>query len=402
MSCFLKWFFLSLLVVFISAISYSQKQILEKTEIAYGLTEQDSIVRYRKNTIYDIMGREISKKNFFYHSKLKGVLIKEERSYFNEEDQVLTEEVITYPAGKEPESKKMVTKYLDYAVKEEKSKRIYRKLYDDYREILREDTLNYDINNNLIGCCNYDYRGNTSLFCHYYNYNKKGLLKRWRTYFKWTTIDGRGEVVSRKAKRRDARMHYNKRGQLACSKERYYLNLYIRKIKHDKSGKVLIDKLLRRIKTSRTPTKEDRKKYDVDLEKQVINYENGLPVSDVKYLNNIEIKKKSWEYDGIHPIAITTSQDGFLVEQNQIQYNAEGIKTKKIKTKYTKNGLLRYSLITLYDQSGKPIIEKQLSGKKVLSLLEMKYDKEGNKTLNSLSFNNRNSYEKTMFTYRYH
>ena len=402
--CYLfKCFFFSLFFIAFNVIpSFCQKKIQQKIEIGYRLIDQDSIIRYRKNTVYDTIGRAITKKNFFYHSKLKDVLTKEERSYFNNQDQVLTEKIITYQVGKDPESKKMVTKYLDYGVKEKESKRIYRKLYDDYMDLLREDTLTYDTNKNLIQLCNYDYRGNTSLLCHYYSYNKKGLLKRWRTYSKWTTINGRGDVVNRKAKRRDARMIYNKREQLTCSKEKHYRNRAIRKVKYDKIGNILEDKSIRRIKIRLSPQKGNSKKYKVDYEKHVITYVNGMYISDVKHLNNVEINKEACEYQDSLPVLITNTQNRILLEQQKIEYNTVGIKTKKTHTKYTKKGQVRYSLITFYNKRGYPIREEQVSGNKILSVLVMKYDEEGNRISNSLSYDNRKSFEKTKFIYTYY
>ena len=60
MHSFLNRFVFSLLFVFVNVNScFSQKQIKEKSEIAYSITEQDSIIRYKKNTVYDSIGREV-------------------------------------------------------------------------------------------------------------------------------------------------------------------------------------------------------------------------------------------------------------------------------------------------------------------------------------------------------
>ena len=273
---------------------HGQRQIKEKTEIAYSISTKDSIPRFRRTTTYDEKGRIVGKQNYYYSPREKGLLTKEEKAYFNPEEQVLTEHIINYPIGKEPVSEKLITKYLYYANREEDSKRIWRQLYDNYGEISREDTLTYDANNNLIERCNYDYRGNTSLFCHYHTYNKKGWQVLWRTYSKWTTINGKGDVVERQAKRRNYRYRYNNNGQLVASGGRHYLNHFRQKIEYDKNGKIRSNKTLLRRKTRQISPKDKSKKtrYRIDKEVQILTYEEGRLISDIKFVNTIETIKK--------------------------------------------------------------------------------------------------------------
>ena len=293
---------------------------------------------------------------------------------------------------------------MDYANREEDSKRIWRQLYDNYGEISREDTLTYDANNNLIERCNYDYRGNTSLFCHYHTYNKKGWQVLWRTYSKWTTINGKGDVVERQAKRRNYRYRYNNNGQLVASGGRHYLNHFRQKIDYDKNGKIRSNKTLLRRKTRQISPKDKSKKtrYRIDKEVQILTYEEGRLISDIKFVNTIETIKKELSYQDTLIRNIKTSKKGIIAEEIEYEYNAGHIISKKTEKKYTPKGKLHYAVLTVFNEQGKAIKEEQVVGKKILSVLEMEYDENGNPLKQSLSTNNNKNFEKTMYIYKYY
>ncbi len=398
-----KWIFI-LILIFTFNQCKSQGKIKEKIEISFMTSESDSLTRYHKTTIYDKKGREIRKLYYYYHlnsNKLK----KEEKSYFDSESKTLTEHIINYPSDKEPVSTKLITKYLEYELKEENSKRLYRQLYDDFGDISREDTLIYNSNNNLIERCSYDYRGNTSLFCHYYSYNNKGLQNRWKTYSKWTTINGKGEVAERKAKRRDYRFRYNKRNELIRSWGKHYLNRYKQKLKYDNNGKILENNtvLRKKLKVSVNKSKKgSAKKYKIICDKHIIKYKNGRIYSDIKLRNNKETNKKETEYRDSLPYISKTYRNSSLTQVDSFEYNKEGKILKKISSKFSNQGLLRYTLTTHYNKNGQAIKEEQKNRQKILSMLKIKYDSQGNPVLQSLSMDNNKTFEKTMYIYKYY
>ncbi|BDS14618.1 hypothetical protein [Aureispira anguillae] len=402
MSTILKSIFIFVLV-HLTFFVYGQAQIKEQTIVAYGIGQQDSIIRFRKTVNYDSLGRLINRQNYYYHHREKGVLVKEEKAFFNPQDQWLTEQIITYPLGKDPIYKKLRTKYLDYQANEKNSKHILRQLYDKYGELSKEDTLTYDKDSNLIAVCNYNYQGSTSLFCNYYTY-KDNLQTRWTTYTKWTTINVKGMVVERQAKRRDFRYKYNKNKQLTRSFGRHYKKRFCQKIKYDKQHKILEDKSIVKHKARQVGTKDNppQKKFYIHKEEKTLHYQNGLLVKEIQLVNKKETKKKEITYQDSLPKTITTSLNTIVVVEKIYTYNAQLILTQLTTNKYHKNGKIRYSIITHFNPKGNVIKEEQIIGQKTLSVLEIKYDKHGNPLVQSLSAKNNKNLEKTLYIYKYY
>jgi hypothetical protein len=412
----LKYIFFLSIITLSNDFLFGQQQIKEKTEIAYRISNQDSTIRFQRTTSYDEKGRIITKQNYYYQSKEKGLLTKEEKAYFNTTKETLTEQIISYARGKEPKTQKLITKYLLYANKEKDSKRIWRKHYDTYGELTKEDTLTYNSSQQVVEHCKYDYKGNTSLICDYHIYNKKGLPSQWTTFTKWTTIDGKGEVANRQARRRNYRHRYNKNGQLVWTKGKYYKNHFSQKIKYDKNSQILKDKILRKRKIKvpvpkkkveeKTQTKVEKKtKYRNKTlkEEQIQSYKNGRITNDSKLVNKKEVSQTKISYQDKLPKLITLKQKGVLAEETEYVYNdSTNIITKKTLKKYGPKGKYRYAIITFFNSIGKPTKEEQMMGKKTLSVLEIEYDKGGNPVMRSLSTNNNKNFEKTMYIYKYY
>lgn len=399
--CFIALLFF--LFLFANTI-WAQSQIKEKIEIVYSLSGEDSIIRSQKTKTFDEKGRMITMQNYYYHHLEKGKLVKEEKSYYNAQEQVLTEHIIQYQEGKDPSSRKMVTQYLDYQPLEENSKRTGRQLYDEFGEMSREDTFTYDNNQKLIEQSDYDYRGNTSLFTNHYFYNKAGLQAKWVTYSKWTTINGKGEVVEKKEKRRDYRSSYNKNGQLTAVKGRYYLNRFQQKRTYDKNGVLLRDYTLmkRKVREPGTKEKPTPKKYRIDREEQIIEYQDNCLIRDVKLFNKVELNKTELSYQDTLVKTITISAKGLMVSSSELEYNKNNLLSKKTETKYGSDGKPRYAIVTSYNEEALPILEEQIMGEKSLSRLETTYDSQRNPLVQSLSLNNGRTFEKTMYIYMYY
>lgn len=401
MNIFLRSFIFITILGFNHSTLLAQAKIKEKKEIAFGLANQDTTFRFQKISNYDELGRLTYRQNYYYHPVQKGVLTKEEKSIFDISNQTLTEYIITYIPNKDPSSQKLVTRYLDYQIKEENSKRIGRQYYDEHGEISREDTLTYNENKDLVELSTYDYRGNTSLFTDYYTYNKKGLKTKWITLSKWTTIDMKGEVAERHEKRRNYVYRYDNKGQLVSVKGRYYLNRFEQKISYDENGKIASDKTTVKRKT-RSSNSKTPKKFKIDTEEQVLLYQNGRLISDTKFFNKTETNKTQLVYldSLIQTIKITEKQK--LIDSTGYEYLNKNLLSKKTQTKYTSDGKPRYHLITYYNEKGKAIKEEQIMGNKILSVLESQYDEHGNPILQSLSMNNSPVSEKTMYIYIYY
>ncbi|WMX14842.1 MULTISPECIES: hypothetical protein [unclassified Aureispira] len=371
--------------------------------LSYGIGKQDSLIRFRKTMQYDTLGRLMQKQNYYYHIRDNGRLTKEEKAFFDLDKQVLTEEIIDYPEGKEPLRQKLITRYLDYQAKEEDSKYILRQLYDKFGELAKEDTLTYDEQQNLTELCSYNYTGSTSLSCNYYTY-KDSLKTRWTTYAKWNTINIKGDVVERSGKRRDYRYKYNKKGQLTHTCGKYYKNRFRQKIKYDKQGHIVEDKtiLRRKIKQVGSKDKPPKKKYRINKEEHILTYKDGRLISDIKSINKKEINKKEVTYENEHIKTVRKTINGALLEEVIYSYNKDWKIIEKTSNRYTKKGKIHYRTISYFDEKENLIREEQNMGGKILSITSFVYDSLGNLIEKSLSSHNNKSLEKTLYIYKYY
>ena len=218
-----------LLLLLASSDLLAQPIIKEKKSLTYTLSSTDSIVRAQKSSTYAPDGSLWSSKNYYYNLSAPGVLLREESANYDSNKKMLTETITTYPTGKEPQTERLETYYLLYAPEEKESKRIWRRHYDSFGELTKEDTLTYNDQGLLVNNCQYNYMGSTSLLCDEYQY-KDTLKKRWLMYSKWNTINAKSEVVEKQTKRRDYRYFYNKNGQLKRVKAKDYSNKILRKL----------------------------------------------------------------------------------------------------------------------------------------------------------------------------
>lgn len=392
-----------LLIVISCNISFGQTQIKEEVVLSYALGEKDSLVRFRKTLQYDTSGCLIQKQNYYYHIREAGLLVKEEKAFFNSSTKVLTEEIIDYPEGAEPLRQKLVTRYLDYQAKEKDSKYILRQLFDKFGELAKEDTLTYDEHQNLIELCSYVYTGSTSLSCNYYTY-KNQLQTRWTTYYKWTTINAKGNVADRSGKRRDYRYKYNKKGQLIRAWGKHYKNRFHQKLKYDKAGKIQENKTVLKRKVRQVGTKEKpaKKKYRLSKEEHILTYDEGRLVLDLKLVNKKEINKREITFENDLVKTIKRTVNGSLLEEIIYSYSNELKVLEKQSSRYTRKGKLHYRTISYYDENEMLVREEQNVGGKILSATSFAYDDAGNLIERSLSTNNNKSLEKTLYIYKYY
>ncbi len=391
-----------LLIFILHQAQCSQAQqtirIKEIIEVALAISKQDSLKRHSFTSSYDSIGRLIHEQKYFYHRQ-NARLIKEEIRRFDSNSQILHERIIQYPENTPSTQKKLETKYILYTNQEAQNKRLWRKLWDDYGDIEKEDTLSYNADTALINKCSYDYRGNTSLYCHDYSYNIKGQMIRWKTYYKWTTIDTKGRVANKQAKRRDYRYKYNKKGLLKASFGKYYLHKYRQKIRYNKDLSLKDDKTVSHKKINYKDPKSGRIKKKKTCEKKWLLYQDGILVKERQLRNNKEQKQTEKQI-----------KNGLVVEEkhyknekiNETFINSykNGILTKNIHIKYNGKEKERYRIISLYNAEGNPLKEVQMIGNKQLSVYNYQYGSKGLLQSKSLSLNNGETLEKTTYIYK--
>lgn len=373
-------------------------RILEKKEIAFALSGEDSLKRHVIVARYDLSGRLIQEKKYYYHHQ-NARLIKEEIDVFDTNTQVLTERIIQYPENKDPKHQRLETKYLVYSADAGLNKRIWRKLWDDFGDIVKEDTLSYDADSNLIGQCNYDYRGNTSLYCHEYSYNKKGHRIRWKTYYKWTTIDAKGDVANKQAKRRDFRYKYTKDGLLKRSFGKYYLNKYRQIRCYNRDNTLQVDKTWAHKTNKYKDPNTGRYKKKRSKEKKESWYQEGILKKEQYYVNQNEQKRTEKTIEQGLVLKEERFKQGKLSEAFQNSYDSGSI-LRKTHIKYNGQEKERYRIITDYNQDGKPMKELQMIGNKQLSVYSYHYNTNGLIQSKSLSLNNGETLEKTIYIYK--
>jgi len=375
----------------------AQPPIKEKQEIVYKITPKDSIIKTRREYTYDTLGRLMNRHSYTYHSN-SGVLRKEKKANFDTASNILTEFIIDYPQKGAPRKQKLVTKYLVYAPKEKNSKYVWRQLYDKYGEMVKEDTLTYNQDSLLTERCTYDYRGNTSLSCDTHKYNKKGERVRWRSYRKWTTINGRGEVADRQRKRRDYKYRYNRDGKLKRAWGKYYKTKFCQKVKYNKAGQKRLDKTVvkRRLK------KSGAKRYYIRKDIHQITYDNGRKIEEIKTIGGEEKLKITISYQD----TLVKKYEKYLKEKLSLsiayEYDENHKKIKKTEKRHNSNGVYRYSIITTYNDKENPIEEKQIMGGRVYSTLKKHYNSYQQLIQQSFSIRNNQNFEKTLYIYKYY
>lgn len=218
------------------------QQLQTKIEQQYAFVGNDSLPRYYKKWSYNREGLLVEKQEFYYSANPKdapGTLWREERMYYDTSSKKYELKKTQYNKDKEPQSETFKALYLEYNNDPAKCKPVWTKNLDNYGEYIKEDTFGYDKNGNLISYSFYNYQGNTSLFSDAYTYDRKGLRRTWRTYYHWTTVDMKGDVLKKKIRRRMYRFSYNKDGKLLRGKGKYYKTRYDERRSYDAEGRAL-------------------------------------------------------------------------------------------------------------------------------------------------------------------
>ncbi|MFK7799285.1 MAG: hypothetical protein AB8E82_17680 [Aureispira sp.] len=394
----------------------AQAVVKEKKSLSYTLTSTDSIVRAQKSSTYNKDGAVLNSKHYYYNLSTPGVLVKEESVNFDLDKQILTETITRYPKGKEPQTERLETKYLVYAAKEKDSKRIWRRHFDRFGELTKEDTLTYNDQQLLVNNCQYNYMGSTSLLCDEYQY-KNGLKKRWLMYSKWNTIDAKSQVVEKQTKRRDYRYCYNRAGKLKRIRAKDYASKICHKVSYDKQGRLAKNHILVRRKVSKTVNKakgdksEKKRKYLKKTE-EILLYDKGKLVSAQRLVDGKEANSTTYDYQDSLLQKETIRVNRTKTEEILYSYEA-GKLTEKTSHKLDPKGNIRYSIKNFYNEQGNAVRKEQIARKNVLSVTEWTYNNHGD-ILSRISYRPKQkkskkgmeeiepSKEKIVYIYTYH
>ena len=386
----------------------AQGVVKTKTTTAYYISPTDTTLRFRRAAEYDAQKRLISQTVYHYDISRKGVLTKEEQTRYQTDQQLLREQITTYPRGAEPKSELFETRYLVYAAEEANSKRIWKRHFDAFGEITKEDTLTYDANGLLLNKCAYNYMGSTSILCDEWEY-RDTFCTRWRMYSRWTTINGRSQVVERRSKRRDYRYFYNKRGQLKRVKALDYGAKIKRCLQYDRDGALVCDYKKRRRKTSITPKSPDgkpdasKKKRKVwSVQESLKRYEGGNLVVQDQRKDGYLVQRQRFIYDNGQLVKEEKRRDTLLVERILHTYNDAGLRQTTTQVRYHPDGRERYRILTQYNDQALPQSQEQFVGPRRISRKEWTYNDDGLPTLEVLSRSYQKLLDQQVYEYTYH
>lgn len=375
------WRYAGLLLLLLAGnLLLAQPIIKEKKSLTYTISSTDSIVRAQKSSTYAPDGTLLSNKDYYYNLSSPGVLLREEAANYDPNKKILTETITRYPAGKEPQTERLETLYLLYAPHEKDSKRIWRRHYDRFGELTKEDTLTYNEQGFLVSNCQYNYMGSTSLLCDEYQY-KDTLKKRWLMYSKWNTINAKSEVVEKQTKRRDYRYFYNKNGQLKRIKAKDYSNKILRKLCYNKEGQLQKDHLTvqrqisKPVRDSKGDKTDKTKKYTQKTE-HIMCYEEGNLVGILRLVDGQEVKRETFIYNDSILEKEKLLVNGKPSEELFYTYD-EKLLVETTKNKYDSKGNLRYTIKTFFNKEGQAIKKEQIARNAVLSITEWTYNTHG-------------------------
>lgn len=399
---FCSFFFCSLLFNTV----WAQEQIVKSIELKRYLypEAQDSIPLKASNSRFDQEGRLMYQKVYLYNHSPAGTLKEERFSSFDSSKMVLEEEIIHYKRNKEPKSERLKTKYWIYTGDEKSSKHVWRSYVDETGEIVKEDTLTYDKDTNLIKQCIYSYTGNTSLYCENWKYNRKGRLRKNTLYSHWTTINFRSKVVNKRDRKKIYCYRY-KKGKLKKARGKRYSSKYYEDWKYDKEGRISYYKRrkYRKAKNTKKRREQTGEKFSIFEEIWETKYEKGLAVMQRHLSKGKEKEKKVIAYqDDGQKKSYEEYEMGRLKIKEEFAYNESGKLSSKISHHYNSKGDLNYSLHSTYNDQLRLIKEEQLAKNEVIRTRQITYNANGEKISNTLYDKNKQKIEKTMYFYEYH
>lgn len=389
----------------------AQVAIKSKKVLKTYISATDTVLRSQEYSEYDPEGRLLRQQNYEYNINTPGVLTKEERTQYQPAQQVLTRSITTYIQGQAPHQERFETKYWVYAPNEDDHKRVWKRHYDAFGELTREDTLTYNADSLLIGSCAYNYMGSTSLLCDEYEYQDT-LRKRWRMWSKWTTINAKSEVVERRSKRRDYRYRYNRSGQLTRMRGIDYASKVNRWLCYDREGRLAGDRLVTQRPITRYPMGPDGKpdkskkaqKYTL-TQTTCKRYDQGNLVLWAQFKDGQLLRRQTYVYqDGLLAQQSHYRSDSTLTERQTYTYNAQKGLASSIHARFHPDGRERYRVVTTYNEAGEPVLQEQFAGEQRLVERRWTYGPEGLLRSEELRRSSKRDLaaETTFYTYTFH
>jgi hypothetical protein len=407
----LKYFcILFTLLLSLEPFDINAQSIKKKIEKSYRfISETDSILISDKMYEFDKEQRLIKKQEFFFNPQNAGSVSKEINSVYNTEDSILEEYLYTYKKSG-LESERYKTKYLIYSADEKKNKYIWKQYFDNTEELMKEDTLTYDSNGNLICKCDYDYRGGTSQSCDFYKFNKKKQLKSWKMYAYWTTVGRNSKAVVKKEKKQDYRYQYNKDGLPTKSYGKRYSSKFNETYTYDKSNQLIEFRQIKskRNKLSKKSWLEKKKTIPKDsvLRRVIVSkdilirkFENEHLILEQMFSNGTELSKTENCYLKDNLIAQVVYQKGLKIKEVRLDYDINNRLEKKESLQYINNNLIS-TVQSFYDywKNIKELLveEIQIQKDQITRKTVYEYDEKGNviyqasfiKTKNNPNFKN--------------
>lgn len=392
-------------------VNLEAQSIRKKTEISYRyINENDSVIQQEKIFEYDQSQRLIRKEERYYSGQTGSVLNKQIVVNFDSSKMLLTETVDNFNKNQQ-ETERTKIKFLVYSSDDRKNKYQSKQYYDNADDLMKEDTLIYDQNYNLLSRCEFDYRGSTSQYCDIYSYNKKNQLKSWKMFVYWTTVNASSKPVTKRAKRQDYRYFYNDKGLPVLSKGTRYSTRFKEKYTYDENGKLesFTQQKIRIIKPSKKSNKQStnatsNQKITKLIDLFVRKYKNGLLIYEQQVNSNKETQRIEIEYIGDSlPIKHTVYSKGILNKQTDFVYDASNRLSLKTTQNFDEKGILRNSLKNIYNEKGQLVEEQNYHKDILMSKMSITYDNLGQTTSISQYLKTKSDiyrkYESTFFFY---
>ena len=401
---------LLLILLTLQSVESKAQSIKKKIEKSYRfISEKDSILISDKIYEFDQNQRLINKQEFLFNPQNAGSISKEIKSVYNTEDSILEDYIYNYKkSGLETERYK--TKFLVYSADEKKNKYIWKQYYDNTEELMKEDTLTYDINGNLICKCDYDYRGSTSQTCDFYKFNKKNQLRSWKMYAYWTTVGRNSKAIVKKEKKQDYRYQYNREALPVKSYGKRYSTRFHETYKYGKDNQLVEFKQIKskRNKLSKKVWSEKKKTIPKDstLRRVIVSndilirkFENANLIFEQIITNGAEVSRTENCYLKNNLISQVVYQKGLKIKEVRFDYDINNRLQKKESLQYINNNLIS-TVQSFYDywKNIKELVveEIQIQKDQITRKTVYEYDENGNvvyqanfiKTKTNLNFKN--------------
>ena len=368
--------------------------------------DTDRTTLHHKTFDFDEKGCLIRKQEFYYNLTPAGSLAKDVNALYDTGKQLLTENIVVFKSNNEREFENLRTKYLLYAPTEEESKYSWRQYIDNSLDIVKEDTLTYDENLNLIKKCDYNYKGNTSLYCDEFTFDKHNRRRRWKMYTHWTTVKAVGKAVDKREKKLDYKYYFNRAGKPTKTKGKRYSTHYSEKWTYNKTGQLETyeERSFRKSLQTKKRRKETGERFMITEEIRLRQFNSQEKILSETYTRNNTVQQELryvYENDTLLK-SFELSQKGKKVQTIEYFYDAAANLVKKNTYSHDSKGIIRYYVQSDFNDKNQLLRETQIAKEEVLSRSIFEYNDYGDKISMTMFFKNDKIFEKTHYFYEYY